>query len=706
MATSPLLAGAESVRQASQGSLPTSEIGSVLPERQFPGGLGIPGWTVFEAQQASVPVKALRWPKIVRTAEDMRRDGQVQGLFASVFLPIRHMDWYVDPNGTTGTMAQEIAEDLGLPLMGEPAGDSEDGPGIEFDDHLRLALLALIFGHQYFEESGEIEGAGDAMRYRLRKLAQRPQSTISRINVAPSGDLISIKQYGSLPAPEIPADRLLPYVWDREGGNWAGRPLIFGIYRHWLLKDELIRGDAVMHRRFSGIPVTEQTVPGVLDDSAHKAGAEMAQRVRSGDTSGLSMPYGMKLRLLGVEGAIPDAIKSVEYHDRQMARAFMQMFAELGNTAHGSRALGITLVDHYALGVLAVAKWYRKSLMLLVKRIIERNYGPVDRVPKIGFRQDDNEDYTPEQLAVLIDAGAIIVDDDTEAELRARGNLAPRNPEQEGRIPPAEQPPVVTQPSARARQRPAASAATPDPSTESQTDFEALQTSYQDALTQLEHTWSGVQAAQITELVEQVSGASSIADLASIAPNVAGAALIAKVLHDVLAHGAQTALDEASAQGATLEQPDLSDAEATLTGASDAVAALLARTLGESAASKAIAVADGGLTYPEVAEQVQEHLEGLAGATPSYELAGLVSRAQNEGRFTAMEGAPDGTSFYSSELNDVNTCAKCEHEDGKKFDTMAALRLDYPAGGYIECEGGNRCRGTGVAVYGETPGQA
>jgi hypothetical protein len=702
----PLLVAAAAVREASQGSLPTGEIGSILPERPFPSAMGVPGWSVIEAQQAMVPVPALRWPKSIRTYEDMRRDGQVQGLLTSVYLPIRHMEWYVDPNGTTGTMAQEIAEDFGLPILGEEAGDSEDSPGIQFDEHLRLALLALALGHQFFEESGVIEGEGNDMRYRLRKLSQRPQSTITRISVEPSGDLISIRQIGSIPAPEVPADRMLPYVWDREGANWAGRPLLYGIYRHWLLKDELIRGDAVMHRRFSGIPIVEQTAPGVVDQGAHESAAQAAQSLRAGDTSGLSTPYGLRLRLAGVEGALPNAIKSVEYHDAQMARAFMQMFAELGKV--GSRALGTTLLDHYGQGVIAVAHWYRRSIMQLVRRIIIRNYGTDLVVPKITFRQEDHEDITGQELVGLIDSGAIVVDDDLEATLRARSNLPPRNPDQEGRIPPADQPTVVT-PAASARphrHRGRASASTADPAAESQTDFAALQAKYEAALAQLTATWTGVQAAQITELADQVKNATTITALAAVTPAVAGAALLASVLNEVLEHGAQSAVDEAAAQGATLDMPDLTMAQGMLTSASDAIAALLARELGESAASKAVALAGGGLDYGEVAEQVQEHLEGLAGATPEYEIAGLVSRAQNEGRFTAMEGAPDGADFYASDVNDTNVCDPCKAEDGTHFPVLAEARRDFPAGQFLGCLGGNRCRCAVVAVYAETPGQA
>lgn len=384
----PLLAAADTVKQAA--TLPTSEIGSVLPQREF-GDL-IPGWSVFEAQAfEQMPIEDLRWPKSIRTFEDMRRDSQVQGLLQSVFLPVRHMQWYVDPTGTTGTVAEEIAEDFGLPLLGEDP--VEDGPGLDHDDHLRLALLALALGHRFFEESGDLVGSGSGAKYRLRRLSDRPPLSLARINVAPNGDLVSVWQRGTLPPPEIPADRLLAYVWDREAGNWAGRPLLYGIYRSWLLKDQLVRSDAVKHRRFNGIPIVETTDASVGKD-AHDQAALMAQRVQAGDGAGASTPYGTRLRLLGVEGTMPDTIASVQYHDQQMARAFMQMFAELGNTAHGSRALGTTLVDHYALGVLAIAKWLVKGQMQLVKRIVARNYGPDAVPPRIGFRQDDHEDIT------------------------------------------------------------------------------------------------------------------------------------------------------------------------------------------------------------------------------------------------------------------------------------------------------------------------
>lgn len=691
MAQSMLLAAADAVAIASTKP-PTTEVGSVLPGRHFIAGAGAgqtPGWSVMEAQVLErIPVDALRWPRSVWTYEDMRRDSQIQGLLQSVFLPIRHMQWYLDPAETTGTVAEEIAEDLGLPILGDTDRDPEDGAGINFDEHLRLALLAIALGHRFFEESGEIVDG----RYRLRRLSDRPNTSIARINVAPNGDLLSIWQHGA-PIVDITADRLVSYVWDREGGNWAGRPLLYGIYRNWLLKDQLVRADAVKHTRFNGVPIVETTDVNVGKE-AHAEAARMAQLLQSGQGAGASTPYGTRLRLLGVEGTLPDTIGSVTYHDQQMARAFMQMFAELGNTQHGSRALGTTLMDHYSLGVLAIAHWARRSMMTLVRRIAIRNYGPEAAVPKIRFRQDDHEDITSADLVSLIDAGAITVDDELEATIRDRSNLPPRDTTQPARALPASTTPVAR------RRRPATAAAEPSPAERAKTDFANLQARYLAAVTALKEAWAGTHTAQITALVDQVRAAKNTGDLAKITVSVDTVEHLLPPLTTLLEHGASSVVAEAAAQGHTLTLPALTDATARTEAAAWATATLLSRSLADSAASKAVALSGGNLTSDEIADQVHDHLTGLTGATQDYEFAGLATKTQNTGRFAAMRQSPDGTRYYASELNDTNTCEACAEVDGTEFESLDDAQGNYPCG-YALCEGGDRCRGTAVAVYPE-----
>lgn len=697
MAHNPLLAAADSV--ASVSTAPRAQTGRMLPDIHYSGLSALPGWDVIAAQAQQIDVPELRWPRSVRTYEAMRRDSQIQGLLTSVFLPIRHMEWYVDPADVDETVAREIADDLGLPLLGEKPVD--DGTGVDFDDHLRLALLALAIGHQYFEEAGDIAGTGSGQKYRLRSLMQYPPSTIARINVTAEGGLRSVQQYTVAEMPEVAADRLLAYVWDREGANWAGRPLLLGIYKNWLAKDALLRNDVVVHRRFSGIPIVEGTTPDVGKKAADEA-AKMAQSIQSGDGAGAFTPYGTRLRLLGVEGSLPNAIDSIRYHDEQMARAFMQMFAELGKTQSGSRALGATLMDHYALGVLAVAKWVRKSTMVLVRRIVERNYGVGAPVPSIGFRQDDHEDITIADLVSAIDSGLIVVDDELEATVRDRANLPARDATQPGRaLPNATTPGPGSPASLRVAAATANDAQTAAPVEQSATDFAALQASFLAATSRLKRQWATVTAAQIDELVTQVEQATTAQQLAEITATTAGADVLAAELGEVLADGAQSVVAEAAAQGVTLPMPDLSTAQTTVMDHASATAELLARSLAQSAASKAASLDSASIPAAEIGAAVRDHLETLAGQTLDYELAGAVTRAQNEGRFTVMDTAPAGTRFYSSELNDTRTCPLCEQVDGSEYASMAEVRRDYGPGHYVGCEGGNRCRGTAVAIFAE-----
>lgn len=670
---------------------PRQQTGRMLPE--YYGGVmpGLPGWDVRAAQQY-IDVPDLRWPLSVHTFEAMRREPQIQGLMASATLPIRHMQWYVDPKGTSGTVAQEIAEDFGLPLLGEEP--QEDGTGVDFDDLLRLGLLALALGHQFFEEAGDIEGVGNGQKYRLRSLMQYPQHTIARINVTPTGDLRSVQQYTVTEQPEVAADRLLTFVWDREGANWAGRPLLYGLYWAWRAKIDLLAGDVATKRRFGGIPVVEATIPDVGREAAREA-AEMAMLLQSGDGAGVFMPYGTTLRLLGVEGSLPDAIGSARYHDEQMARAFMQMFAELGKTQSGSRALGTTLLDHYVLGVLAVAKWAAKSLMVLVKRIVERNYGVGTQLPQIGFRQDDHEDITIADLAAAVDAGIITVDDDLEAQVRDRSNLVQRNPDEPARVKPATSPPTLS-----GEHPVAAAAGDPPPIANAGVDFQALQATFLAATARLKRRWADVTAQQIDNLVAQVQAAQSVEDLATITLPPAGADVLAAELVEVMHDGIASAQAEAAHQGVTLPAPDRSIGQAAIEARSRATAALLARSLADSAASKAVSIDSASVTGDQLAQQVREHLEGLVGATQDYELAGAVTQAQNEGRMAVIATAP-AARIYASELNDSNECEFCAQVDGTEYASLADARRDYGSGHYVGCLGGNRCRGTLVAVYGE-----
>lgn len=312
---------------------PTNEMGRPGGGSQITPFGAIGSWTQWADEAEKAP--EMRWPRSVQTHETMLfTDSQVQGLYLGLTLPILNYTWWIEA-GDDEEMSQQLADDLGLPL-GEPedGNDEPATPGLyrfDFGQHLNEALLALGYGHYYFEQVGEI---GDDGLWHLRKLGPRAPQTIGEFLVAEDGGLHGIRQnivtlgtHGIAGlsmglAPVIPVDRLVAYVWRSDARTrWTGRSMLRALYRHWVLKDRLMRIDVVNHDKAGGVPIveTDETFTGTsLTDLA-----EFASAFSVGEDSGGALPPGAKLHLAKVGGT--DVVGSMRYHDEQMALSLIHI---------------------------------------------------------------------------------------------------------------------------------------------------------------------------------------------------------------------------------------------------------------------------------------------------------------------------------------------------------------------------------------------
>lgn len=364
-------------------------------------------------------VPQLQWPQSIRTYHAMRNDSQVDALMSGIMLPAMRMGWSVAPNKAQPDVVEKIATDYNLPIQGDEPDD--DAAGFDFGDHLYHALLAICYGHMYFDEYGKI--GADGFWHIARCFPIMPQ-TISEINVADNGDLESIRQEGNdAQTPAIPAGRLVPYVWSKEGSNWTGRSMLRPIYRDWLLKDRALRIGAInLERAGAGIPTIE--APPNATPAQVEALDQMAQAYKAGEEAGGAIPNGARLRLMGVEGQQPDAIRYVTYLDETMARSFLAMFIQLGQTKTGSRALGDSFADMMALSLEAVADWFQSIFnKTVIRRDVDWNFGEGVRQPKIVHEVFDNPNLAVADLVSLIDKGAIVADSDLRAHIRKKYKL-------------------------------------------------------------------------------------------------------------------------------------------------------------------------------------------------------------------------------------------------------------------------------------------
>lgn len=407
----------------------------------------------------------LRWPENIQVYDRMRRqDAQVMSVLRAVTLPIRRTTWRVDPNGARQEVAQHVADDLGLPLVG---ADGRTIPRtrdrFSWSDHLRLSLLMLPFGHSFFEQIYRIDDAGLA---RVRKLAWRPPRTISKVDVAPDGGLIAIEQLGKGTgdkAVRIGVDRLVAYVNEREGGNWLGQSLLRPAYKDWLLKDRLLRVQTqTIDRNGMGVPYytasqqpeklsAEEQIKRANDEI--KAGLAIAKGLRSGDNSGAAGPFGASLKLLGVEGDLPDADKPIRYHDEQIARAVLAHFLNLG-TETGSWALGSTFADFFTLSLQSTAEAVATTATQhIIEDLVDLNWGENEPAPRIVFDEiGSRHPATAESIRALIECGALSADEKLEAHLRTTYGLPEAEPDSR-RARPSQQTPQPAQDSRGGQRR-------------------------------------------------------------------------------------------------------------------------------------------------------------------------------------------------------------------------------------------------------------
>ncbi|GAA3721732.1 hypothetical protein GCM10022224_103970 [Nonomuraea antimicrobica] len=703
------------------GSVPTSDIGGL---DSILGGW-VDDWLEI--------LPDLQWPTSVRTYAKMRHDPQLAGVLAAYTLPIRRATWQLDPAGCRDEVVQLVADDLGLPIKGvdaKPTGARRRG--VSWAEHIRLALLSLVFGHMVFERRYEIR-RGQA---RLVALGERMPHTIADIELAPDGTIRSASQDIAGGGRPIPAHRLAWYVHAREGANWAGRSVMRASYGPWLLKHELWRINATSIRRFGmGIPAVEAP-PGATAGQIAEA-QKLASAMRAGDQAGIGLPPNFRLSLTGMSGSAPDALAFITYLDQQMSRSALAGLQDLGNTPNGSRALGQSFLDLFLLSLQGIADEIadvatsgHPSMPGVVTQLVDFNFGEDEPAPKvIAADVGTRHEVTAEALQLLLSVGAITADDELEAYIRQ----AMRLPERAENAPPARRsqtdpdadpdaepdpepdepdggqqghrrPP--SRPRARTPRQRRPRAATQErrqltlDEAQSGVDPDAIQTLWQEALDALIAAWESISQAWRDTLAELVKTAVDAGDLPGLAQMQLDAAdaeqLLTDAMTDLAAASAEQMAAEAAAQQVQVEPPPVD--EGHLGAIAAALAVLLAVWLAGAAAREALRLAIPGADGGQVADAVTEHLESLSDAFLREQLGGALSTAQMSGRLAVLEAAP-AARYQGLEVLDTNTCSPCRDIDGHVFGGLAEAKAAYAPGGYIDCQGRLRCRGTVIAIW-------
>lgn len=389
---------------------PVSETGYVH------GAYQLDGWTAWDIFEKT---PELQWPASVAVYSRMdNEDSRVTSLLEAISLPIRSTAWRIVPNGAPPEVVEFVSKNLNVPIDGEdePRGTDMRSRGrFDFMEHLEeVASPTLQYGHAVFEQVYRPRAQSPDGRFWIRKLAPRPQWTIARWNVAKDGGLESIEQiapaatgsvvYGLQPA-DLSVNRLVVYTRNKRPGQWYGKSLLRSAYKHWLLKDKLLRIEAaVAERNGMGVPVGTASTANDPDEVSKMAA--LARGFRGGMSAGVGLALGQSLELLGVQGNLPDIRRAIDGHDRAIALSGLAHFLNLDGKG-GSYALASVLQDPFVQAVQAYATAICRIVnQHVIEDLIDINFGIDTNAPRLTFEPiGSQQDLTAMAIKLLFDSG-------------------------------------------------------------------------------------------------------------------------------------------------------------------------------------------------------------------------------------------------------------------------------------------------------------
>lgn len=296
--------------------------------------------------------------------------------------------WNVGLEGELGQMDLDWRGGLGLTIgMG-----LKHGPAIE----------ELVWG----DVTEWRDADGDAHLVRpLARLAPRPARTIGRV-IRQMGKVKEITQ--TLPGTSpMPADKVSYIVFDpEETGRWEGSSMIRPAWAAWRMKKALQIAAGIGWDRFaSGLPVIYHPDNEDAEARAKKIGSQIRQHERAfahfpSNGPGVSGRPDSDWYLELVNGAttLADPVPLLRYFTEQESEAGLALFARLGQTQTGSRAVGEVQIDPFFLGVQAMATTLaRERERQVIRRIVEVNFGLAAA-----------ELYTPKLTVTRIQARSIV----------------------------------------------------------------------------------------------------------------------------------------------------------------------------------------------------------------------------------------------------------------------------------------------------------
>ena len=410
------------------------------------GIVGTPNWAGWIQDLGEYNSK-LAPPTAFTTYEKMRRsDADVAAALLACDLPIKAADLQVlpgvDKDKPNYRRAAEIAEFVEDNLIGGLEMDVGGRKVSQSVDRVtENALIMLPFGCAAHEPIYAVDGG----KICIARYAPRLPSTFYKFTLGADGEtLASIDQQGysadGWKTATLSADSVDFFSFQREGANWWGRSILRTAYKHWYIKEQLERIDAIAcERNGLGVPTITQAANASKED--REAAETWLKNLSTHEQTGLSLPFGWTFALNGVAGRPRDVLPSLRYHSEEIVRSVLATFLTLGTTESGSRALGQSSTDFFKISRESTARLIAETMTQgSIRNLVRFNFGdvPPELYPWLSFQNIMSLDPVEilKVVGQLTQQGVIEMDDDAEAWAREKLGMPVKGTPRAAPLPP------------------------------------------------------------------------------------------------------------------------------------------------------------------------------------------------------------------------------------------------------------------------------
>jgi phage gp29-like protein len=337
--------------------------------------------------------------------EMSRSDATVWAALQMVKLPIKGADWFLE-RGSDEKVADLIQDQL-FEL-------------IDFDALMDDMLTAFDYGFWAGELLWEWQQWNGQEYLLLSDIETREQTSIQSLKLE-NGEQ-GVVQWVEASPKEIPRDKLLVLTNHKRGKRLAGISLLRPAYKHWYIKDKIYKIDAIAIER-QGLGMPKIKTPGAAGKKDKARIRELARNIRASEEGYIETPEGFEFEFMDMHAnSTRDPEKSINHHDRQIMKAVLAQFIELGSQgSSGSYNLSIDQSRMFLASLEGAAKNIARALNRdVVDRIIDENGFSVEERPRIKFGKigDENIEVISSAMQKLVAVNAITMDWELEEFLR------------------------------------------------------------------------------------------------------------------------------------------------------------------------------------------------------------------------------------------------------------------------------------------------